>query len=338
MVDQLRPLGRVAVPGVDVQRDPRQQVQRHHHDLVRHDLPRRGRARQAVLEPGELGGAEQRAPLPAHLRRQAQVQQVRSTAGLLVPVLAGVEQEHLRGAEVHRAVDAVGLVRPAGARHVLEEGAVRVGAALEEGDAPVAGGLAGLAVAVVVLDLVVVPDRGDRVAGADRLQVRVRVVERVLAPVLLEGLRLAALGGVVGPHRGVLVARRDVGALVDVVAQAHHQVDVVAGRQVGVRGVEAGHPVLAREERDPDRLAGVGRARGAEAADGRVDLAGGEAVPVLLAGQQARVVQADVRRPAGLRARRRRAPPAPPTRTRRRGPPPGSGRRAPPARPGASRG
>jgi hypothetical protein len=135
-------------------------------------------------------------------------------------------------------------------------------------------------VGVVVLDLVVVPDRHQREAAADLEQVRIRVVEPVRAPVVAERLRLAVLGRLVLADRLL-----GVGLLVDVVAEAHHQVDVAA-RQVAVRGVEPGAPLLAGEERDRDRLAAARWPGGPEAPRRRAAVLRDEAVVVLLAGLQ----------------------------------------------------
>jgi hypothetical protein len=91
---------------------------------------------------------------------------------------------------------------------VLEPRAVAVGAALGEADATVLGRAAGHVARVVVLDLVVVPFADEREVAANLTQVRVGVVERVLAAVLGEGLRLAVGGRVVGADRRIGRARR----------------------------------------------------------------------------------------------------------------------------------
>ncbi len=163
--------------------------------------------------------------------------------------------------------------------HVLEERAVPVAAALLERHAPVLGGAARNVAGVVVLDLVVVPDRDQRELPADLEQVRVRVVERVLGAVLGERLRLAVGRGRVGTDRPA------VRLLVDVVAEAHDEVDVLL-RQVRVRVVVAGHELLAGEERDPQPLARAGRIRGTKTARGRCAVTGDEAIRVLLARRQ----------------------------------------------------
>ncbi len=111
-----------------------------------------------------------------------------------------------------------------------------------------------------------------------RPQVRIGLVHLVLAAVLGERLHLAV------PVRAQLVLARTVVeiALVDVVAQAHHQVGVLAGD--GAVGAEVARlPVLAREEDDLHRLARAARECGAEAADLALRGAGLEAVEVLLA-------------------------------------------------------
>jgi hypothetical protein len=82
-----------------------------------------------------------------------------------------------------------------------------------------------LAVGIVVLDLVVVPDREEGVRGVHRLQVRVGLVEPVLLPVLAEQLGVAV---VIGP--GGVGADAGIGVLVDVVAEAENQVEVLLVR------------------------------------------------------------------------------------------------------------
>ena len=225
-------------------------------------------------------------------------------ARLVVAVGALVEQEQLRvGADPLGAVDAVGVAGHAQARHVLEEGLEAARAALEERHARVLGGRARLVARPVVLDLVVVPDREQRVGGAERAQVGVGVVERVLVAVLRQRLDLGvAVGaGLVLAHRLVVVV-----LLVDVVAEADHEVQVVLVRQRGVGGVVAGLVVLAGEEGDPGGLARVGRPRGGEAPDGAVDRAGDEAVVVALARLEHGVLGAVVDRVAVAPRGRRR--------------------------------
>jgi hypothetical protein len=117
------------------------------------------------------------------------VRAVARVARLVVAEPAAVEQEQLRRAETHGAVRARVLQR--GARHRLRPGAVAGGAAPGERDAAVRRRTALVPAGVVVLDLVVVPDRQQRVSEPHREQARIGLVERVRAAVVLERLRLA---------------------------------------------------------------------------------------------------------------------------------------------------
>ena len=78
---------------------------------------------------------------------------------------------------------------------------------------------------VVVLDLVVVPGRQPRAARVRRLQVRIALVQRVAGTVIREATDSRA-GALVADARG----RRRAGALVDVVAEVHDEVDVLLAR------------------------------------------------------------------------------------------------------------
>ena len=115
-------------------------------------------------------------------------------------------------------------------------------------------------------------------------QRRLGAVEGVLGPVLVECLREADR---VFANAGEGVAGPVVGLGVDVVAEVDHEVHVLLDQEVvGVEVAEG--VVLAGEEGEADRLARIGRQRGAEAADRALLAASGEAVPVLLVGIQAR--------------------------------------------------
>jgi hypothetical protein len=155
---------------------------------------------------------------------------------------------------------------------------------LEERHARVERRVARQVTGVVVLDLVVVPDRHDRMRRAEGPQVAVGVVERVLGAVLGEGLHLpvAVRARGVAPDRLVVEV-----ALVDVVAEAHRQVEVRLLRQRGMGGVVARLVVLAGEEADAHRLARVRRPAGPEPPDRPVGVPRREPVPVGLGGQQA---------------------------------------------------
>ena len=137
---------------------------------------------------------------------------------------------------------------------------------------------AGEPVGVVVLDLVVVPDRHEVVGGVHRLQVGVALVEVVLLPVLGQVLDVS----VVVEAGGVLARAGVVMGLVDVVAEVEDEVDVRLLGDRGVGVVEAGLVALAGEERDPQRMLGVMRRSSPEAADRGPLVLGVEAVEVLV--------------------------------------------------------
>ncbi len=161
-----------------------------------------------------------------------------SLQGLVVAVLALVKEEQLRvAAKPELAVDAVGLGAAADPRHGLEEGSVAVGPASAEAQVAVVGGLAGLVARVVVLDLVVVPDRHQRVALAHSPEVGVVVKEGVLVPVRAQSLDLTipvVAGGVLALWRPL-----EEHLLVDVVPETDDEVQVVLGSEPRVGGVEA---------------------------------------------------------------------------------------------------
>ena len=142
------------------------------------------------------------------------------------------------------------------------------------------------------------------------LQRLVRAVQRVLVAVVLErvrGQRDAPVNRLRRAADLVVADGRPVGLgvvalVVDVVAEADHEVEVLLGRHQLVAVVEAVRVVRAAEEREADRLVGVERQRGAEAPDGRVSGRRREAVVVLLVGLQTRDLRLDrvVLRRAGL--------------------------------------
>ena len=142
----------------------------------------------------------------------------------------------------------------------------------------------GLVAGVVVLDLVVVPDRHPGMGRVQRLELLVGLVQVVLLPELGERLHVAvAVGaGLVDPVGGAGV----IGVLIDVVAEADDQVEILLGhRRLGIE--VAGLVVLAGEVGDLQRLLGIGRGQGAELPDLRVLVSGLEAVVVLMAGLEA---------------------------------------------------
>ena len=111
-----------------------------------------------------------------------------------------------------------------------------------------------------------------------RLQVGIGLVEAVLLAVLGEGLNVAVPvdSGVVDTRGGAWV----VVALVDVVAEAEHQVEVLLLSERRVGRVVARLVVLAGEEADANRPVRVGRRKGPEATDSRVGPSRVEAVEV----------------------------------------------------------
>ena len=205
----------VAVPGVDLRRHSGREPGRHHHQL-RTPRPSRSSAsadRLVLNQSSCLAPSIVRGRIAVGARLELDV-----VAGLPVAVLALVgEQEVDQLAEAVLLEDPVAVALEAGAGHVVEEGLVAVGLALREGDPPrvvlelgrvrilLRG--ARLAVGVVVLDLVVVPDREEGMRGVHRLQVRVRLVEPVLLPVLAEQLGVAVVV-VAGRCRGERRRRR----------------------------------------------------------------------------------------------------------------------------------
>ena len=160
-------------------------------------------------------------------------------------------------------MDAGAVDRPH--RHVLEPGAIRILGPLRvlgDGDA-----------VVVVLELVVVPHRDERVRGVTRLEQRVGPVQLVLG---------AVAGEVVDRSHGILPDRCD-GApagLVDVVAEPHDGVDVLRDDS-GPGVVPPRAPVLAARKRETQTVGRrAWRREGTGAADRAREAADGEPVPV----------------------------------------------------------
>src|SRR4051794_26126978 len=283
-LQELLALDGIALPRVELRERVVRQLDRHHHHLVGHDLPGGPRGAERVLDEVHLRPAEERAGLEELGARRGD----RVVARLVGAVLALVhDQEVDRAAEPQRAVDAVAADRRR-VRHRLEERLVG-GPLAGEGEAQLRREGAGpLAPRGGVLGLVGVPQHHGREARMDAPQRWVGAVEPVLRAVVVERDR-GTLAGRADAARaiGTDCARPGLlGLRVDVVAEAQHEVEVVVGHDV-VGVVEAVREVLAGPEREAHRLAGVGRQRGAEAADGAVGRAGGEAVEVLLVGAQA---------------------------------------------------
>jgi hypothetical protein len=167
-------------------------------------------------------------------------------------------------------------------RHVLPPRPVGDGPAL--GELPRRAGLAvdvGLVPDVVVRGLVVVPDDGPRGGPVGGLQVLVAPVEGVELSVVVEGLGhdLPPAHGALGPASGA--------SLVDVVPQAHDEVDAGLG-QVAVGGVVAVAPLGAGHLTQPEAVGRRARlGHGDRPADRALVVADQEAVEELLAGLQA---------------------------------------------------
>jgi hypothetical protein len=138
---------------------------------------------------------------------------------------AGVEQVDVDQvaegqATVEGDVDARRYRRPP-ERHVLVVGLEGGGPAGQEGFSGLGGRILGHLVGPVVVDLVVVEHDRPREGGVGGLQVGVALVLAVPVPVLDQGDRLAIALVLAGPagHRS---------ALVDVVADLDHQVEILA--------------------------------------------------------------------------------------------------------------
>ena len=200
--------------------------------------------------------------------------------GLVRAVLAPVdhvERRHLAPGEaaVEPQIGTLRLER-AGERHVLPVGPVRGGAPRAHLLDPADRVRVDVQVGVVVLELVVVPRDEPRVRGVRLLEALVGLVLAVPNPVLVQR-----------PHLQLRQVRSDrgVAALVDVVAEEDHGLDVLRVGEVVVRREIALREVLARHERERDaahhRVAGRARAGAAHRADPVAEL---EAVEVVAVG------------------------------------------------------
>jgi len=179
--------------------------------------------------------------------------------GLRVAVLTGVEQAELGQVAVGEAAvePQVGPLRLCRGpqRLMLEVGLVGSRPPLEE---RLAGGRVAVLDRVVVVDLVVVPGDRERMAGVRGAQVGIGLVLRGADAVVGQARGLA--GRLVGPTDRALR-----GPLVDVVAEVHHEVEVLVGH-VPVGGVVARRVVLTGGEgeshpvRRPERRRRLGAA------------------------------------------------------------------------------
>ena len=288
------PVGGVPVPLVDVVRRAvrRQQaghvvdrvdqlvrqvaeVHRRDHHRVADQLPLHvAVSAQRALEPVQLllagDGAGGVADLAVRVRR-------RRGGGVHLLAAVGAQVEHAelgQGAEPEPAEqpaavpDPDAAVEPRG--HPLVVRPVRAGAAgLEAALAAVAvagGVVLGAVLPRVVGDLVVVPGDDPRVLRVGVLQVRVGLVLRVPLPVVRQRDHL--VGGLV--LADVLVVRAVAvlagAVLVEVVAQVHHRVQVVARGQTAVGAEPAGLEVGAGDHAEAQVVrGGVGGGGGAGA-------------------------------------------------------------------------
>ncbi len=239
-----------------------------HRDLLRHDLPRLttllGRS-QRLREPRFLLGAEQRAGrikqlrapefLRGRFRAGAIGEQTQAEAAAIVQLprtadVARVDQDDAgQLAPIERAIEPHSIwIRPANG-HPIEIGLRRRRHSI--GVRPFA--------ALVVLragcgrvvgDLVIVPDRRDRLRRAQREEVGVRVILPVAAIIIVERddlvIRIEGAAGERQFGSRVLV----VPIFVNVVAGVQHEIDVLARGKMAV-SVEIAEAVIgARNEAD----------------------------------------------------------------------------------------
>jgi hypothetical protein len=277
----------VAVPLVEVDEAPAE-AHRREHDLLGDELPDRLAHRQAVHQPALLLLAEQRAVVlgPAVAAGAGDVHAI-----LVAAVLPGVEQPELgKVAPAERAVylEVRPLRRRQAQRHMLVVGLI--GGAAPQQPLRARDVVLGDLVGVVVLDLVVVPDEQPRAARVHRLQVLVALVQRVADPISVEGHRLLA---------ALRADRAGRGALVDVIAEEHHQIEVLLHHVLVGRVVAVG-VVLAVGRGEVQALGlGVAGRRGPGAADRAREFADREAVPVPGVGLEA--LDVDVHRVGEVR-------------------------------------
>ena len=140
---------------------------------------------------------------------------------------------------------------------------------------------------VVVLHLVVVPHGDRRYARMHRLQVRIGFEQGVAQAVLLERLDLHLVRGAYRRALPPQVGLSDA-VLVDVIADEHHQIEVLLLGEVAVGGEVAVVPGLAGDQAEGEGLGlRAGGRQGAEAADGTLLPAHRELVVVVGPGLQA---------------------------------------------------
>ena len=208
------------------------------------EVPASRRGGQTRPEPTDLRAAEHRAigldelwaALVDHGRSAPPGRRARLRRAVLTAV------EHVKAGQPAPVEPAVQTrmgevdVRGGAQRHVLEIGLVSRGPATQE----VRAEPLRLPAGIVVVDLVVIPRHQPRHRGVQALQVGVGLVLRVPVAVLRQRRHLVpdVLPDTIGPSP----------ALVEVVAQEQHEVDVL-GQRVPVRPEIADLEVLARRER-----------------------------------------------------------------------------------------
>ncbi len=286
--------GGIAVPGVGPvsARAVAALIEMRDQRLLTEQVPARRAGAERAAQPLLLDVAEHRALVRVQLG--ARLDERPGRTGLARAVLAAVEHEHRR-----EVAEAAGRVEPLAAveRHeparqwqVLVVRLVGRGAAREEQLGRVV--LARVLRGVVVRDFVVVGHEHPRPCGVRGFQMRVRLVDRVALPIVLERV---ALGRVVRAD----AARA--AAFVDVVADVNDHVERVGG-DGAIRRVVALLEVLARRdgERHATRQRAACRGR-ARAADRALRAAAREAIPVVARGLEAGDLDVDGVRPVGRR-------------------------------------
>ena len=232
-----------------------------------------------------LRRAEHGAPRIGQLGTLCRIDRIRAAAararaGFVRPVLAVVEHEEV-GEIAMPGTQVDARARPEGNhlprhRHVLVPGAVGRGAPREEPFGRVERLRA--VVGVVVLDLVVIPGDEPRTGEVRRLQIRVGLVERVAAAVIIQRDRLARAMAANG-----IAAER---GFVDVITEVHDELGLV-GDDVAIGAEVALLIVLAGREGEAQARGPRGRRRrSVRRADAACRFAGRESIPVATRGRE----------------------------------------------------
>ena len=256
---QQQPLagGGISVPLVEVEHRPVGQRHVAEHRLLGDHRPRRRRRGELLTEPLLLSRAEHGARRIGCLRAGRIDGKDDVAARLIRAELAPVEEDHVgerppSDRPIGDRVGGAGGTRDAHG-HVLPPGLIGREAASHELLRRV--GVFGRRRGVVVLDLVVVPDRHPRARPASCLQVRIGEVQGVALAVLVERERLAAA---MAAHNVATEVPPVV--LVDEVAEEDDEVGRPR-REVGVGGEVPGLVVLATRRGQPE-LGRIGAGRG----------------------------------------------------------------------------